>query len=47
MRKQTSEVSEVDEDVDSNAEVEEGVKESKANEKLLKRLYKAAERDIQ
>lgn len=47
VRKQTSEVSEVDEDVDSNAEQDAGDKESRANEKLLKRLYKAAERDIQ
>jgi hypothetical protein len=47
VRKQTSEVSEVDEDVDSNAEKDAGDKESRANEKLLKRLYKAAERDIQ
>jgi hypothetical protein len=32
VRKQTSEVSEVDEDVDSNAEIEQNNKESKANE---------------
>jgi hypothetical protein len=31
VRKQTSEVSEVDEDVDSNAEIEQNNKESKAN----------------
>jgi hypothetical protein len=47
VRKPTSEVSEVDEDNETDNEEDESIKENKTNEKLLKRLYKAAERDIE
>jgi hypothetical protein len=46
IRKPTSEVSEADEANESDHEDAE-VKENKNNEKLLKRLYQAAERDIE
>lgn len=46
IKKPKSEVSEIDEG-DESDEQDEGTKENKANEKLLKRLYKAAERDIE
>jgi hypothetical protein len=45
VRKQTSEVSEVEEESDMSGD--EQANENRTNEKLLKRLYKAAERDIE
>ena len=45
VRKQTSEVSEVDEESDMSGD--EQANENRTNEKLLKRLYKAAERVIE
>jgi hypothetical protein len=44
VRKPTSEVSEIDEE--SEMDGDEQANENRTNEKLLKRLYKAAERDI-
>jgi hypothetical protein len=45
VRKQTSEVSEVEEESDMSGD--EQANENRTNEKLLRRLYKAAERDIE
>jgi hypothetical protein len=45
VRKPTSEVSEIDEE--SEMDGDEQANENRTNEKLLKRLYKAAERDIE